>query len=116
MDTPATSLLRHTALGGDAVAPPTESPTLTVQAAFTLSENGRKASLLAGGNGRADQVLDILVPKHRLHLITVDADGHARLKLRPRYETQLDGRVVKIDAAPIYDRPPTLNELFLAAA
>jgi hypothetical protein len=87
-----------------------------VQAAFTLSENGRKASLLVGGNGRADQLLDVAVPKHRLHLITVDVEGHARLKLRPRYDTQPDGRIAKIDAAPVYDRPPTLDELFLAAA
>jgi hypothetical protein len=93
-----------------------EAATLTVQAAFTLSENGRKASLLAGGNGRADQILEVTVPKHRLHLITVDVDGQARLKLRPRYDTQPDGRIVKIDAPPVYDRPPTLEELFLVAA
>jgi hypothetical protein len=116
MDGPAVSLLRRAPPGAEPVAAPAEPPTLTVQAAFTLSQNGRKASLLDGGNGRADQMVDVAVPKHRLHLITVDADGHARLKLRPRYDTQPDGRIVKIDAAPVYDRPPTLDELFLAAA
>ena len=116
MDGPAVSLLRRSSPGADAVATPTEPPTLTVEAAFRLSENGRKASLLTGGNGRAEQSLDVAVPGNRFHLITVDVEGHARLKLRPRYETQPDGRIVKIDAPPMYDRPPTLEELFLAAA
>lgn len=97
-------------------APTSEPRSLTVTAAFVLSESGRKASLLEGGDGRAEQILEVAVPSHRLHLITVDAEGHARLKLRPRYEVRPDGRVGKIDAAPVYDRPPSLDELFLAAA
>jgi len=60
-----------------------EPRTLRVTATYTLSESGRKASLLAGGNGRADQTIDLDMPGNRLHLVTVDADGHARLKLRP---------------------------------
>jgi len=60
-----------------------EPRTLRVTATYTLPESGRKASLLAGGNGRADQTIDLDIPGNRLHLVTVDADGHARLKLRP---------------------------------
>ena len=90
--------------------------TLRVAAMYVLSENGRKASLMAGGNGRAEQVIDVEVPTNRLHLVTVDLDGNARLKLRPRYETKPDGRVVKIDNPPLFDVPPSLDELFLAAA
>jgi hypothetical protein len=49
-------------------------------------------------------------------LVFVDPDGHARLKLRPRYDVRPDGRVVQIDTPPVYDRPPTIDELFLAAS
>src|SRR3954466_8032598 len=84
-----------------------ESRTLRVTATYTLSESGRKASLLAGGNGRAEQTIDLGVPGNRLHLVTVDADGRAKLKLRPRYDTKPDGRVARIDASPVYDVPPS---------
>lgn len=93
-----------------------EPRTLRVAAIFVLSENGRKASLIAGGNGRAEQVVDVDVPANRLHLVTVDPDGKAWLKLRPRYDTKPDGRVGKIDSPPVFDVPPSLDELFLVAA
>ena len=93
-----------------------EPKALRVTAIYTLSENGRKASLMAGGNGRAEQVIDVDVPASRLHLVTVDAEGNARLKLRPRYDSKPDGRVGKIDSAPVFDVPPSLDELFLVAA
>ena len=93
-----------------------EPRTLRVQAIYTLSESGRKASLLAGENGRAEQTIDLDVPGNRLHLVTVDADGHARLKLRPRYDTKPDGRIARIDASPVYDTLPSVDDLFLAAA
>jgi hypothetical protein len=89
---------------------------LAVSATYLLSEQGRKASLLAGGDGRAIQELKIQVPASRLHLVSVDASGVARLKLRPRF--QLDGErgVTRIDASPTYDAPPQLDELFQEAA
>ena len=89
--------------------------TLRVTATYMLSENGRKASLLAGGNGRAEQTIDLDVPGTRLHLVTVDADGNAKLKLRPRYSTS-DSRISRIDALPIYDAPPSVDDLLLTAA
>jgi hypothetical protein len=85
---------------------------LAVTATYLLSEEGRKASLLAGGNGRALQEVTIQVPANRLHLVTVDANGRAHLKLRPRFELNADQRVVKIDALPAYDVPPTVDDLF----
>src|SRR5947207_3151761 len=90
--------------------------TLAVTATYLLSEEGRKASWLAGGDGRAVQQLTVQVPANRLHLVSVDADGVARLKLRPRY--QLDGEqgVVRIDAPPTYDAPPEIDDLFREAA
>jgi hypothetical protein len=89
---------------------------LKVAARFVLSEDGRKLSLLSGGNGRAMQEIDIDVPAHRLHLVRVGGNGVALLKLRPRFE--LDGvqRVVRIDAVPMYDIPPTIEQLLNDAA
>jgi molecular chaperone DnaJ len=53
---------------------------------YLLSETGRKASLLSGGNGRAVQQIQVQVPVNRLHLVSVSGKGVARLKLRPRFE------------------------------
>jgi hypothetical protein len=46
----------------------------------------------------------------------VDKQGVARLKLRPRFERDDERGIVRIDAAPIYDAPPTVDELYRAAA
>jgi hypothetical protein len=51
---------------------------VTVTATYQLSEQGRKASLLAGGDGRGTQTITMQVPASRLHLVTVDAEGVAR--------------------------------------
>ena len=90
--------------------------TLAVTATYLLSEEGRKASLLAGGDGRAVQELTVEVPTNRLHLVSVDANGVARLKLRPRYQLDGEQRVVRIDSAPTYDAPPEVDDLFREAA
>ena len=90
--------------------------TLSVTADYRLSEAGRKASLLSGGNGRAEQRVKLAVPLTRLHLVHVDAKGVARLKLRPQFKLNTDQRIVKIKFAPVYDQPPTLDELFQDAA
>jgi hypothetical protein len=116
MEGAAVSVLRRTETGGNARDTSGDPRSLSVKAIYTLSENGRKASLLAGGDGRAEQALDVQVAANRLHLVTVDADGQARLKLRPRYNIKPDGRIARIDLPPVYDAPPTLEELFLTAA
>lgn len=105
------------AVGTSTPAIPLESArTLSVTADFRLSETGRKASLLNGGNGRAEQRVKIAVPLPRLHLVHVDANGVARLKLRPQFKMSPDHRVIKIKLAPVYDHPPTIDELFQDAA
>jgi hypothetical protein len=102
------------------IAPPTATAevarTLAATASYLLTEDGRKASLLAGGDGHALQQITLQVPVNRLHLVSVDKQGVARLKLRPRYEIDGDRDVVRIDAAPVYDQPPTIDELYRAAA
>jgi len=90
--------------------------TLAVTATYLLSEEGRKASLLEGGDGRALQEIRVDVPTSRLHLVTVDLEGVARLKLRPRYELDGEQRVRRIDQMPTYDVPPTIDDLFKDAA
>ena len=54
--------------------PRTDTRTFPVVATYHLSEEGRKASLLAGGDGRAVQEIKIQVPTNRFHLVSVDPD------------------------------------------
>ena len=108
---------RHSATASMvATSGPEVARTLSVTAIYLLSEEGRKASLLAGGDGRAIQQIAIQVPANRLHLVSVDRQGVARLKLRPRFETDEARGIVRIDAAPMYDAPPAIEELYRAAA
>jgi hypothetical protein len=72
--------------------------------------------LLAGGDGRAVQELTLHVPANRLHLVAVDPNGVARLKLLPRYHLDRQDDVVRVDAPPTYDVPPDLETLFREAA
>ncbi len=95
---------------------PAATKTLAVTATYLLSEEGRKASLLDGGDGKAVQQLSLQVPANRLHLVSVDANGVARLKLRPRYQLDGENGIARIDAAPTYDAPPDVEELFREAA
>ncbi|MGH9163824.1 MAG: hypothetical protein ACRD2X_28060 [Vicinamibacteraceae bacterium] len=88
---------------------------LAVTASYLLSEQGRKTSLLAGGTGRALQEVTLHLPENRLHLVTVDAQGRARLKLRPRFALNAEQRVVRIDALPTFDVPPSIEDLFREA-
>jgi len=95
----------------------TASPqTVRVRAVFRLSETGRRASLLTGGNGRRRQRLAFRMPVSRMHLVHVDHAGTAFLKLRPRFEMRPDQRVVRIDEAPVYDAPPSVETLLQDAA
>jgi hypothetical protein len=97
-------------------AVPSVTRVLAVSATYLLSEDGRKASLLAGGDGKAVQQLTLQIPANRLHLVGVDPNGVARLKLRPRFQLDGEQRVVRIDASPVYDAPPDVDELFREAA
>jgi hypothetical protein len=108
---------RAESLASAGAAPdPDAHKTLEVTATYRLSEEGRKASLLAAGDGRALQQLTLHVPVNRLHLVSVDLEGVACLKLRPRYETDSNQRVVRIDDMPTYDAPPAIDDLFRDAA
>ena len=113
MDTASHSVL-HRASDPVRLVPSAQS--LTVTATYHLSETGRKASLLTGGDGRALQRLSVTVPTTRLHLVAVDVDGVARLRLQPRFELTDSQRVVRHDGPPTYDAPPSVEDLFRDAA
>jgi hypothetical protein len=93
-----------------------EGRTCPVTANYHLSEEGRKASLFAGGDGRAVQEITVQVPTNRFHLVTVDDDGQARLRLRPRYSLNTNQDVIRDDAPPTYDTVPTVEDLLKEAA
>src|SRR5437773_7679731 len=65
----------------------------------SLSEEGRKVSLLGGGDGRAIQEIKVQVPTNRFHLVSVDSDGQARLRLRDRKSTRLNSSHITISYA-----------------
>jgi hypothetical protein len=48
--------------------------------------------------------------------VSVNGHGIARLKLRPRYELDVEQQVICVDMAPIYEHPPTIDELLRQAA
>jgi hypothetical protein len=73
-------------------------------------------SLLAGGDGRAVQEIQVQVPTNRFHLVSVDAEGLARLKLQPRFSLDAEQAVTRSDAPPTYDAPPSLDDLLKEAA
>ena len=101
----------------DSVVPRRDSGrTLTVTAVYHLSEEGRKASLLDGGDGRAVQEVKMSVPTNRFHLVSVDADGAAKLKLQPRYFMDAEQNVRRSDGPPVYDVPPSPDDLLRDAA
>lgn len=96
---------------------PASRAPLDVTVAYLLSEAGRKASLVAGGNGRALQEVTIQVSRSRLHLVSVDPRGMARLKLRPRFEMDVQRqRVSLINEPPEYDAIPSAEQLLADAA
>lgn len=98
--------------------PPAVEPqrTLKVRAEYRLTETGRKASLLNGGNGQARQRVTLTLPSTRLHLVQVARDGTATLKLRPQFKLNAEQRIVLIDSRPSFDHVPTVDELLQAAA
>jgi hypothetical protein len=115
-DDPSTGWLPSDVRPETTGGPPDTGRTLAAKATYILSETGRKASLLNGGDGRARQQVTIEVPRHRLHLVHVDAQGVARLKLRPHFRITDEQRIVRVEALPEYDRPPSIEELLLVAA
>lgn len=111
-----TRISERRSIATDVTAPRDTPTTLAASATYMLSEDGRKASLLQGGDGRAVQTVTLQVPTNRLHLVSVDLEGIARLRLRPFFQVDDDQRIVRVDADPTFDAPPTVDELYQLAA
>lgn len=94
----------------------TQVRTCPVTAIYRLSEQGRKASLLEGGDGRAVQEIKVAVPTNRFHLVSVDAEGHAQLRLFPRYYLNDSQSVIRDNEPPIFDTVPSVDDLLKEAA
>lgn len=93
-----------------------QTRTYAVTAIYRLSEQGRKVSLLEGGDGRAVQEIKIQIPTNRFHLVSVDGEGHAQLRLSPRYYLNDNHEVIRDDAPPIFDAVPSVDDLLSEAA
>lgn len=94
----------------------TQTRTCAVTAIYRLSEQGRKASLLDGGDGRALQEIKVQVPTNRFHLVSVDPEGHAQLRLFPRYYLNEQQEVIRDSEPPIFDTVPSVDDLLKEAA
>ena len=118
METASTIVLMPSQAGQPAASrvDPASDRLVRVLATYQLTENGRKASLLAGGDGRALQQVTLDVPGSRLHLVSVDAEGVARLKLRPHYALDAEQRIIRTDGPPTYDVLPAVDDLLRDAA
>ena len=55
----------------------------TIRVFYQLDESGRKASLLAGGNGKAAQFIDVEMTAELLAVVHVDDNGNATYNLSP---------------------------------
>jgi len=114
---PAVARRSDAAANTSGPSPLPDVQTVSVLAVYRLSEAGRKASLLAGGNGRERQQVALDVPVTRLHLVHVEPNGIARLKLKPRFELRGESqRVVRVEESPQYDAPPSTDALLQDAA
>jgi len=117
METASPTVIRRPELVSSLpVTTPDGSRALAVTAVYHLSETGRKASLLQGGDGHTVQRLQVSVPANRLHLVAVNARGEARLRLSPRFEVDEGQRIRRLEEPPSYDAPPTIDQLFKDAA
>ena len=117
MDTAIHSVPHRTGAGSERVRPVPSAPDPHRHARSTTSPKpgGRpRFSPAATDAGSSDCPLQ--VPTTRLHLVAVDVNGVARLKLQPRFELVDGQRVVRHDGPPTYDAPPTVEDLFRDAA
>ena len=100
----------------DPLRAPAATKMLTVTATYLLSEEGARHRSSMAVTAKQCNSSRCRCQANRLHLVSVDAHGVARLKLRPRYQLDGDNGIVRIDTAPTYDKSPDVEELFREAA
>ena len=87
------------------------APDLSVSVVHHLSEAGRKASLMAGGDGKGVQRLTVQVPSTRLPWSPLASCGQPAWK-HSRTSERVEGQVLRHDDPPVFDSPPTVDRLF----
>jgi hypothetical protein len=90
------------------------SPTITATAVIQLSASGRRASLLAGSDGRRTQRRILQLSAADAELIQVNTRGEATLTLTPRIVATSSGLLRRRDM-PEYDNMPSDEQLLADA-
>ena len=92
-----------------------------VKIKYLLSEEGRKKSLLAGGDGKEKQVVEADITPEVLELAEVDHDGEAVLNLTYALTSDLkvglkfgEIRIVELVGSFTFDAPQTAEQLIVA--
>ena len=92
-----------------------------VRIKYLLSEEGRKKSLLAGGDGKAEQVADADITPEVLELAEVGRDGEAVLNLTYSLTSDLkvglefgEIRIRELAGSFTFDAPQTAEQLITA--
>jgi hypothetical protein len=92
-----------------------------VKIKYLLSEEGRKKSLLAGGDGKEKQVVEADITPEVLELAEVDHDGEAVLNLTYSLTSDLkvglkfgEIRIIELVGSFTFDAPQTAEQLIVA--
>ncbi len=94
---------------------PQTPPTISVTATILLSPNGRRASLLAGGDGRRLQRRTVQISAQDIELVRVNRRGEATLMLTPQIVATPDGQLRRTRQVPEYDTVPSEEQVLADA-
>jgi hypothetical protein len=96
-------------------ATPASATGIAAVATIRLSLRGRRASLVAGGDGRRTQRRVINIPAADIELVRVNAKGRASLILTPRITATPTGLLRQSRELPEYDLLPSDEQLLADA-
>jgi len=88
-----------------------------VRIEYLLSEEGRKKSLLAGGDGKAEQVIEAPLTPEALEISKVDVNGNAVIRLTERLASEVklqkaySPHITEFDKKFEFDSPQTAEQL-----
>lgn len=88
-----------------------------VRIEYLLSEEGRKKSLLSGGDGKAEQVIEAPLTPEALEISKVDVNGNAVIRLTERLASEVklqkvySPHITEFDKKFEFDSPQTAEQL-----
>lgn len=88
-----------------------------VKIKYLLSEEGRKKSLLSGGDGKAEQVIEAPLTPEALEISKVDVNGNAVIRLTERLASEVklqkaySPHITEFDKKFEFDSPQTAEQL-----